>query len=477
MTSGTKTKKRSAPSRFARWADGGFVTIARVTGGVGNKARPKSTKKPSKVSEQTPSSQPFKHTHTHTHTQPTKEINKFQRPRADEARTESGGRRGTAAKLLDTLAKGEVPVRHAAGLRSQGSPNKGVATPVVSSDDTGGVMEETGNRKAVQAHVERMLDGHSTFDTIEKLRVRMAVDEMLHGGESSRRAAKRTLVAFGLAAEPFLEALLVIDEPKMIAAVFESLSQIESTRILPAIQRLSSAADHEIRLVALRVAQQADSGQARSFLAEATRDKSPEVRRRVISYLSWRKEDPWALAELRLLCDDPETSVKLAAIEALGYVSPHEARALLGRNVAQEKGGRWKRLDVALARLESTVAEKSSEASGPSISRVPDVPRPRDDAVPAPEREPEPPAPERQSEPRSEAQEQSSVPSALMQEGVSTGEVQVDQKKRSRPSVVPETRVNVRSAAGTKSKRGSGGAQKKTPPRQGSEEREDNEGN
>jgi HEAT repeat protein len=59
-----------------------------------------------------------------------------------------------------------------------------------------------------------------------------------------------------------------------------------------------SSPDRDLRLAALRAAHWLDDDEARPLFAIAAQDPAPEVRRRLVCYLSWRGA-PWAMFELR----------------------------------------------------------------------------------------------------------------------------------------------------------------------------------
>jgi HEAT repeat protein len=110
----------------------------------------------------------------------------------------------------------------------------------------------------------------------------------------------------------------------------DGLAKVETSELIGALKGLSQDVNAKVRQIAIRAAQRLRDDEARPFLVAATGDPVPAVRRRVISYLSWRQSS-WATAELRRLCDDDEAEIRWAALEALATAQPSEAKEILGR--------------------------------------------------------------------------------------------------------------------------------------------------
>ena len=173
-----------------------------------------------------------------------------------------------------------------------------------------------------------MIRAHRFDDCMQRVLVRSAVDDFVHGSETARQEALRVLVDLGGVVEPVLMAILQLEWARTTEDALDGLGQIGSPRLMESISRLLSAADEETRLIALRAAHRQSDDLARGFLEHATRDPSPRIRRRVLTYLSWR-ESTWAIASVRQLCHDADSAVKWAAIAALATRAPAEAREVM----------------------------------------------------------------------------------------------------------------------------------------------------
>jgi hypothetical protein len=95
----------------------------------------------------------------------------------------------------------------------------------------------------------------------------------------------------------------------------------------------------------------------------ASRDSFSEVRRHLVCYLSWR-ETPWAILEMRSLCNDDNLAVKWAAIGVLARSQPDVALELMGRIPPQVGDTGYRR------RVENALAKKKTQAIRSTSSRL-----------------------------------------------------------------------------------------------------------
>jgi len=158
-------------------------------------------------------------------------------------------------------------------------------------------MEQEGLRYA-PLDLEALLKQHFPRDRVEAIKLRKALDDLLHGPEPACLSALKTLVGLGQVAEPFLVASLQVASPQAAEIALEGLSRIDSQRLTGCISDVLASSAPELRIVALRAAQRLRDDEARPFLEQGLRDPSARVKRRVLSYLSWH-DSSWALAETR----------------------------------------------------------------------------------------------------------------------------------------------------------------------------------
>lgn len=175
----------------------------------------------------------------------------------------------------------------------------------------------------------------------QRVQLRSAVDDLLHGSDVARASAARALEALGRGAEAILVDCAYSTSPAVVEACLESLVNIGSRKLPQLLPRIASAEDHKLRLVALRVARHLDDAARKPLLVAALRDPHPILRRRVLTYVSWERA-AWAKGEVLRLCYDPDPTVRWAALEALAAVHPEEARMRLD--------GMFPGMDAALRR-------------------------------------------------------------------------------------------------------------------------------
>jgi hypothetical protein len=182
----------------------------------------------------------------------------------------------------------------------------------------------------VLLETEALLERYASNNKAKGIALRNTLDDLLHGSEATRQNALRNLVNMGEGAEPFLVASLKEAFPQVAEMALEGLRQIQSPRLVACLSEILSLGDSEQRLAALRVAQRLADDEAQPFLEQGLRDSSARVRRRVLSYLSWR-DSSWALPQIYGLCNDTDRGVKWAALEALVMVNPSQAYEKLQR--------------------------------------------------------------------------------------------------------------------------------------------------
>ena len=196
-------------------------------------------------------------------------------------------------------------------------------------------------------------------DRSQRVRVRSALDDVLHGSEVARRNATPTLAALGLAAEPILVACARGSSLKVTEACVAILIQIGSTKAPALLRQLAEAPDPAIRMVAVRVSRCLAVEQQRPILQKALRDPSVAIRRRALSYLAW-SHPAWAMAEILRLCYDTDPTVKWAALEALVAFDSDEARERLD--------DLYPTMDPVLRRRAVRLLERQEKAAGVDAS-------------------------------------------------------------------------------------------------------------
>ncbi len=171
--------------------------------------------------------------------------------------------------------------------------------------------------------VEALLEEHLPQDKVKAIVLRKALGDLLHGTEATRNSAIETLAGQGEISGPLLVACLRENSLEVIDSAFEGLRQIGWDCPPGLISDMLGSSKAELRIIALRAAQQLTDEQQRPLLERGLRDPNARVRRRAISYVSWHNSS-WAVAEIMRLSDDPEPDVKWAALEALVALSPSD---------------------------------------------------------------------------------------------------------------------------------------------------------
>jgi hypothetical protein len=252
---------------------------------------------------------------------------------------ESGGVTGFFRSLLKTEPKPEAVV-------SRDRPGQTAATRPTASP--------LAARPALPRQfidVEAVVANHPFANRADMLSALVSVNEFIHGSSrESSDAQKQILLIGGTLAESVFLAALQGKSAKLAELAFDGLARLKSERLVPSTKEMLSSADRDLRLAALRAAHWLDDEDARPLFAIAAHDPAPEVRRRLVCYLSWRAA-PWAMFELRRLCNDDNLVVKWAAIGVLTRVQPEVALELMGRSPpsGDDAGYRY-RIQAALAK-------------------------------------------------------------------------------------------------------------------------------
>ena len=199
--------------------------------------------------------------------------------------------------------------------------------------------------------VEAVVAQHQFASRADMLSALVSVNEFLHGSSRESLDAQKQILAIGpTLAEPVFLAAIQRKSPKLAELALDGLARLKSDKLVPTAKEMLSSPDRGLRLTALRAAHWLDDDEARPLFAMAAQDSAPEVRRRLVCYLSWRGA-PWAIFELRRLCNDDNLPVKWSAIIALTRMQPEVALELMGRSPPSgEDTGYRRRIEAALAK-------------------------------------------------------------------------------------------------------------------------------
>lgn len=205
--------------------------------------------------------------------------------------------------------------------------------------------------------VEALVANHPFPTRAQMLNALVSVNEFLNGAPRESEDAQRKLVSIAPLAEHVFLAALQRGIPRLSGLALEGLARLGAATLEPAVRELLSSTDRNLRMVALRAAQRLEDDAARPLLSMMAADPSPEVRRRLITYLSWR-DSPWAMLELRGLCNDPVPAVRWPAIDVLARAQPDLARELIGRMLPTSADQCFRR------RIEAAFAKRGAGARG-----------------------------------------------------------------------------------------------------------------
>jgi len=210
--------------------------------------------------------------------------------------------------------------------------------------------------------VEAVVAQHQFASRADMLSALVSVNEFLHGSSRESLDAQKQILAIGPAlAEPVFLAAIQRKSPKLAELALDGLARLKSEKLVPTAREMLSSSDRGLRLAALRAAHWLDDDEARPLFAIAAQDSAPEVRRRLVCYLSWRGA-PWAIFELRRLCNDENLPVKWSAIIALTRAQPDVAVELMGRSPPSgEDTGYRRRIEAALAKKAGRDKAKSPD--------------------------------------------------------------------------------------------------------------------
>lgn len=256
---------------------------------------------------------------------------------------ESGGVTGFFRSLLKSEAKPEAKPE---AVVSRDRPSQSAAArPAASPLATQPAMSKQ------FIDVEAVVANHPFANRADMLSALVSVNEFIHGSPRESSDAQKQILLIGDAlAEPVFLAALQRNSPKLAELAFDGLARLKSESLVPSTKEMLSSPNRDLRLAALRAAHWLDDEEARPLFAIAALDPAPEVRRRLVCYLSWRGA-PWAMFELRRLCNDDSLLVKWAAIGALTRVQPEVALELMGRSPpsGDDAGYRY-RIEAALTK-------------------------------------------------------------------------------------------------------------------------------
>ncbi len=220
--------------------------------------------------------------------------------------------------------------------------------------------------------IDGLIEQYPLSDRVQTIRLRSAIDNLLHSSDLVRLNALKNLVNLGQSTEPFLVAVCRAASSQVVEIALEGLYQIDSSQLHDCIMYIFASQDYELRLVALRAAQRLNDDQARPLLLKGVQDPVVEVRRRTLTYLSWR-DSSWAVAAIRDHFNDSEPSVQWAAVEALIAVNPKEAYESV-ELMMPSLGSVYKRQAGALLQHQMHVledTEKKITKERPALSKAP----------------------------------------------------------------------------------------------------------
>jgi hypothetical protein len=223
--------------------------------------------------------------------------------------------------------------------------------------------------------VEALVAAHHFDNRAEMLTSLVCVNEFLQGGARESAEAQRQILARAAPrpqpegagrtqvntsqassakenafAEAVFLAALQRRSTRLAELALDGLVRLNSTRLVAALKDLFSSDVRELRLVALRVANRLKEDEAAPLFSIAARDAAPEVRRRLVAYLSWRGT-PFVVQELLGLSADANAQVKWAAIGVLARLDSKAALEMVGRIPPTDEDRSYRRrIEAALAK-------------------------------------------------------------------------------------------------------------------------------
>ena len=210
--------------------------------------------------------------------------------------------------------------------------------------------------------IDALLASQPQRDRVEALKLRVAVIEFSKGQKEAVINAQQDLISIGRDAEPFFVAVLERDDPMIVELALDGLARIGSALFIPCLAEVFSSPISDVRLIALRSLQRLEDEEAKPLFTRAASDPSPEVRMRVVSYLTWRRS-LWAMELVRELCDDLKPQVKWAAIEAMVYLQPDMARDLIERTPPADGDSVYRRrIEMLFEKKATKIKEKIYQA-------------------------------------------------------------------------------------------------------------------
>ncbi|MCP4678543.1 MAG: HEAT repeat domain-containing protein [Deltaproteobacteria bacterium] len=241
---------------------------------------------------------------------------------------------------------------------------KQATAPRVDDAKRSGKKPESTEKPRFTTEIDRLLRGNTALSRVQSTMLNAAVNDFWFGQLEARQAALRTMLRMDGFAEPFFVALAKEGRHPVAEIALEGLHRISSVQLVPCIQYVFDSPEFELRLTALRAVQCLSDEVARPLLTEAMKDRSIAVRRRALSYLSWR-DSSWALALVREGSFDEEVSVKWASFIALDARNPQAAKESLELMEGTLSPAYGERARGILVRREKKKKKQSTVKSAP----------------------------------------------------------------------------------------------------------------
>ena len=176
--------------------------------------------------------------------------------------------------------------------------------------------------------IEELLQSRPSENRLETVKLRAAVERLCHGSEAERADAIRVLLSLGARGSSLLVAALETLPLPSATQALEGLARTQPAGLASCLADLLGAQNPELRLLAVRWADRLDDEQAKPLLKRALADAHPELRRRALTYVGWRRS-LWAQTDVLVLCRDPDPEVEWAALETLAVLNPAVAREMV----------------------------------------------------------------------------------------------------------------------------------------------------
>ncbi|MCP4678548.1 MAG: HEAT repeat domain-containing protein [Deltaproteobacteria bacterium] len=176
--------------------------------------------------------------------------------------------------------------------------------------------------------IDRFLETSVFLNPEQEASLRIALDNLLRGPETSRIEVLKIFIEIGIRVEPLLVLLATKAPVYTLDIVLEGLYQIKSMRLKDCLSELMECNDTAKRITALRMATRFRGEQAHTMFIRGTADADPMIRSSAVYYLSWY-ENEWSVEEIQKHCFDPDETVRWSAWKALFNASPSRAMDLI----------------------------------------------------------------------------------------------------------------------------------------------------